>query len=204
MFKDTKYTGSHCSYMSNCWSRAYRIGIFLIFALLLGCFIDAVIQSAPQHAVIAAASTVLLLLMICKKRMKHRMLELKIAKFVPDVYVTPDDKTKSIIVHVTASNYASCILKQVWECEDSSPYAPDSGSCNSDGELINMRLPSSIKMGTELALKLPMPAKGKDGCTKFGLKLYVPMLGRKIIVKICPYSCCMCYHVVHCWWSKRY
>jgi hypothetical protein len=199
MFKDTKSMGGECGYFSNCCRRACRWVKVLLVAGLIGYGISKFIECASQSVIIAAGATVLLLLLRVKKRLMKRKLELKLAKFVPDVYVTPDEKTKSLTVHITAAKSSSCVLKHVWECKDTS----EDMSCTADKELIKMKLPQPIRMGTELALKLPMPSKSEmdnqDCCVKLGMKLYVSKINRKVVVKICPYSLCVHYHIIpHC------
>lgn len=188
--------GKHC--------RAWCWAIIILLVVLTAWGISMFVHSAPNHVVAAcmAAITVFLLLMVVmisfQKKMMRRMLELKVAKFVPDVFVTHDDKTKSLIVNVTASAGGSCVLQQVWECESvSSEHAKKK-------ELIKIKLPQPIKMGTEISFKLPMPTKVKNGmddkgcCAKIALKFYVPMLSRELVVKICPDSLCVCHHLMPC------
>jgi hypothetical protein len=199
MFKDTKSMNGGCGYIGNCCSCAYYWVKVLLIAGLMGYGISKFIQCASQSVIIAAAATVFLVLLRFKSKMMKRRLELKLARHVPDIYMTSDGKTKSITIHITASDTGSCVLKHVWECKDTS----SDTSCIADKELIKMKLPQSIKMGTELAIKLPMPSKSemdnKDCCAKIGMKLYVSKLNRNVIVKICPYSICACYHIIpHC------
>jgi hypothetical protein len=196
MFKDTKSMSGECGYIGNCCSRACHWVKVLLVAGLIGYGVSKFIQCASQSVIIAVAVTVLVLLLRFKKKLIKRRLELKLAKHVPDVYVTADEKTKSLIVQITASKTGSCVLKHVWECKDTSADT----SCTVDKELIKMKLPQPIKMGTDLTIKLPMPSKSemdnKDCCAKIGMKLYISKINRKVVVKICPYSLCVCYHII--------
>lgn len=216
MSKDMKHQhgemGAHChdlwgvchSYMGHCGKNAklWCWAIIILLLVLVAWGISMLIHSAPNHVVAAcmAAVSVFLLLMVMlvtfQKKMMRRMLELKVAKFVPDVYATHDEKTKSLMVHVTASKTGSCVLQCVWEC--------DSSSGDKKKESLKLKLPQPIKMGSEMVFKMPMPAKVKSGMgdktchASVGLNFYVPMLSRELMVKICPDSLCVCHHLMPC------